>query len=114
MLVPSGRPASFFSSLVPAGMLTTTQCHQPAPPVGASGSCTRSAKLFASAGAPDQRRTGEMFPPEQPKLLYTCSIPIGPFALMSGLVSLNGARGTDFLRVFFAMIVSLSSVPILA
>src|SRR5262249_25110607 len=104
---PSARPAPFPSSAASAGMLTTTQCHQPAPPVGASGSCTSSAKLFAAAGAPDHLSAGEMFPPEQPKPLNTCSIAIGPFGLITGLVSLNAARGAALLRDFFAMALSL-------
>src|SRR5260221_14710588 len=73
-------------------MLATSQCHQPAPPVGASGSCTSSAKLFVSAGAPDHLSAGETFWPEQPKPLNTCSIAIGPFGRISGLTSLNRAR----------------------
>src|SRR2546421_48845 len=32
-LDPSPLPASFSSRVVPAGMLMTSQCHQPAPPV---------------------------------------------------------------------------------
>src|SRR5438046_7268260 len=91
-LEPSTLPASFPSRVVPGGMLMTSQCHQPAPPVGASGSCTSSAKPFVASGAPDQLSAGEMFPPEQPKPLNTCSMAIGPFGRMSGLTSLNGAR----------------------
>src|SRR5207245_2754572 len=91
-LEPSALPASFLSWVVPAGMLMTSQCHQPAPPVGASGSCTSSARLFVASGAPDHPSAGDMFSPEQPKPLNTCSIAIGPFGRMSGLTSLNGAR----------------------
>src|SRR6266853_4466403 len=93
----SALPASFPSSVVPAGIFITTQCHQPAPPVGASGSCTRSAKLFVSWGAPDHFNAGETFWPEQPKPLNTCSIAIGPFGRISGLTSLNRARAGPFL-----------------
>src|SRR5262249_47861541 len=74
--------------------------------VGASGSCTRSAKLFVPEGAPDHASAGETFCPEQPKPLNTCSIAMGPLGLMSGLLSLNAARGALFLRAFFAMIFS--------
>ena len=42
-----------------------------------------------SAGAPDHASAGEMFWPEQPKPLKTCSRAIGPFGRMSGLASLN-------------------------
>src|SRR5213078_163720 len=68
-LEPSDLPAFFLSWFALAGMLTTSQCHQPAPPVGASGSCTSSAKLFVFSGAPDQASAGETFSPEQPKPL---------------------------------------------
>src|SRR5258705_11110742 len=95
-LEPSALPASFLSSVVLAGMLMTSQCHQPAPPVGASGSCTSSAKLFVASGAPAHPSAGEMFPPEQPKPLKTCSMAIGPFGRMSGLTSLNWARAALF------------------
>jgi hypothetical protein len=43
-----------------------------------------------------------MFWPEQPKPLNTCSMAIGPLGLMSGLVSLNAARGA-LLRGFRGM-----------
>src|SRR5882762_9338635 len=96
-LEPSALPASFPSWMVPAGMLTTNQCHQPAPPVGASGSCTSSAKLFVASGAPDHPSAGETFPPEQPKPLNTCSMAIGSFGRMSGLMSLDSVRAASFL-----------------
>ena len=51
-MLPSALPASSGSSVVVAGRFSTSQCHQPAPPVGASGSWHRSAKLFVPAGAP--------------------------------------------------------------
>src|SRR5512135_2642283 len=76
--------------VVVAGMLKTTQCHQPLP-VGASGSYIVTAKLLVSAGAPFQLRAGEMLPPEQPKLLYTCSLAILPRALNSGLTTVKDA-----------------------
>jgi hypothetical protein len=41
--------------------------------------------------------------------LNTCSIAIGPFGLMSGLVSLNAARGAPFLRDFFFAMMAFSS-----
>src|SRR6266702_7204618 len=81
-LEPSDLPAFFVSWVALAGMLTTSQCHQPAPPVGASGSCTSSAKLFVASGAPDQASAGETFSPEQPKPLYTCSMSIVPVVRM--------------------------------
>src|SRR5437660_2123722 len=103
-LEPSALPASFLSWVVPAGMLMTSQCHHPAPPVGASGSCTSSARLFVASGAPDHPSAGDMFSPEQPKPLNTCSMAIGPFGRMSGLVSLNGAPAAlFFLAVLAAM-----------
>src|SRR5437899_8746699 len=101
---PSLLPAPLGSSLAVAGMLMTSQCHHPAPPVGASGSCTSSARLFVASGAPDHPSAGDMFSPEQPKPLNTCSMAIGPFGRMSGLVSLNGAPAAlFFLAVLAAM-----------
>src|SRR5262249_15171462 len=50
---------------------------------------TRSAKLFVPAGAPDHLSAGEMFLPEQPKPLNTCSSAIMAFGLMSALSSLS-------------------------
>src|SRR5207247_785032 len=88
---PSFLPAPFGSSVVAAGMLINTQCHHPAPPVGASGSCTRSAKPFVSLDAPDHLSAGETFFPLQPNPLKTCSSAIVPPGLMSGLVNLNCA-----------------------
>jgi hypothetical protein len=76
----------------------TSQCHQPAPPVGASGSCTSNAKLFVPSGARDQESSGEMFWPWQPKPLNTCSSWIRPFGLKSLLVSVNRARAAARLR----------------
>jgi prolyl oligopeptidase len=50
-----------------AGISTTSQCQKPAPPVGASGSCISTAKLFAPAGGSLQLSSGERFWPVQPK-----------------------------------------------
>src|SRR5690242_21258990 len=72
-------------------MFSTSQCHQPAPPVGASGSWQRSAKLFVPSGAPDHTSAGERFCPVQPKLLKTCSMPIVPSSRKFGLLRVKGA-----------------------
>src|SRR5580698_3873743 len=71
-----------------------SQCHQPLP-VGASGSCTRSAKLCVPLGAWLQESAGERFPPWQPKPLNTWASAILPPAAMSGLVRVNFAAGAS-------------------
>src|SRR6516165_2181335 len=83
-----GSPAPAGSELVPAGMLNTIQCHQPLP-VGASGSCISSAKLWVPAGAPLQARAGDMLPPLQPNSWNTWALAIVPPAVISVLVRLN-------------------------
>src|ERR1700733_9575828 len=80
-------PASLGSDVVLAGMLNTTQCHQPLP-VGASGSNMLTAKLLVAAGAPLQFRAGETLSPLQPKPVNPCSLAIVPPSLISGLVKL--------------------------
>src|SRR5487761_2447071 len=89
--LPSVLPAPLGSPDIPAGMSITSQCHQPAPPVGASGSCTSRAKLCVPGGAPDHASAGERFPPVQPKLSYACSSAIGAPGAVSGLVNLTRA-----------------------
>src|SRR3954471_17165884 len=78
-------PAPFGNDVVPAGILNTTQCHQPLP-VGASGSYMVTAKLLVPLGAPLQLRAGETLPPVQPKPLNTCSLVIPPPSTTSELV----------------------------
>src|SRR5262249_29002766 len=80
-----GSPAPFGSEVTFAGMLKTTQCHQPLP-VGASGSWIETAKLLVAAGAPLQLKAGEMFWPVQPNPLNTCASAMVAPSLMSGLV----------------------------
>src|ERR1700730_13561550 len=70
-------------------MLETPQCHQPLP-VGASGSCIRSAKLLVPAGGLLQVSAGETLPPLQPKPLNTCRLAIVPPGEISVLASVNG------------------------
>src|SRR5213076_2743116 len=82
-----GSPAPFGSDVVPAGILNTTQCHQPLP-VGASGSYMVTAKLLAPAGAPLQYSAGETLLPVQPKPLNTCSLAMVAPSLRSVLVRL--------------------------
>ena len=53
------------SSVTEAGIPSTTQCQNPEP-VGASGSKHVTAKPLVSAGKPDHRSDGEMFPPVIP------------------------------------------------
>src|SRR5215472_10348993 len=69
-------------------MLLTTQCHQPLP-VGASGSCARSAKLLVPAGGLLQESCGETLPPLQPKPLKTCAAAIVLPSARSVLESVN-------------------------
>src|ERR1700730_2059500 len=69
-------------------MLETPQCHQPLP-LGASGSCIRSAKLLVPAGGLLQDSAGETLPPLQPKPLNTCRSAIVPPAEISGLAGMN-------------------------
>ena len=66
-LRPSGVPAPCGNDVAVAGMSTTTQCQKPAPPVGASGSCTMTAKLQVPAGRLRQVAAGDVFCPVQPK-----------------------------------------------
>ena len=47
------------------------------------------AKLFVPAGAPVQLKPGDVFCPEQPKLLNTCAAPIMALLATSLLVSLK-------------------------
>src|SRR5487761_2239137 len=67
--LPSSVPAPCARALTELGMLTTIQCQNPAPPVGASGSCTMTAKLCVPSGAPDHATAGETLSPVQPKSL---------------------------------------------
>src|SRR6185437_1906770 len=83
-------PAPWGSDVTLAGMLKTTQCHQPLP-VGALGSYMVIAKLLVPAGAPLQFNAGEMLLPVQPKPLNTCALEIFAPSLMSGLVSVRSA-----------------------
>src|SRR5512133_2152722 len=83
-LAPPAAPASEGNSLTLAGMSITNQCHQPEP-VGASGSYTVMAKLFASAGAPLQRSVGDLLSPVQPKPLNSKLLGISASAAKSGL-----------------------------
>src|SRR6185437_4500213 len=99
-----GSPAPAASACVSAGMLYTTQCHQPLP-VGASGSCTMRAKLLVSAGAPLQASAGETLPPWQPKPLNTCAAAMVAPGDRSVLVSLN----VDMACVSFAAGASAAS-----
>src|SRR6187551_3015447 len=107
-LAPLTLPASGFNSVASAGMLITDQCHQPEP-VGASGSYTVTAKLLVSLGAPLHFKAGDLFSPEQPKLLNSNFLSIVPLALMSGLLRVKPAACTRVavpnravaIRVFF-------------
>src|SRR4029077_1305485 len=83
-----GSPAPAGSELVPAGVLHTTQSHQPLP-VGGSGSCTSNAKLWVSAGAPLQAKAGDRFPPLQPNSLKTWALASVPPSGKSMLVREN-------------------------
>src|SRR3974390_2898090 len=83
-----GSPAPAASEVVAAGMLYTTQCHQPLP-VGASGSCISSAKLFVPAGAPLQARAGDMLTPLQPNSLKTCALASVPPSVKSVLLKVK-------------------------
>src|SRR5215469_12318466 len=69
-------------------MSYTTQCHQPLP-VGASGSCTSSAKLLVSDGAPLHESAGETLLPLQPNSLNTCALAMVPPSVRSVLVRVN-------------------------
>ena len=96
---PSGRPepsvpaALVSSSVTEAGMSSTTQCQNPEP-VGASGSKQVTAKLSVSAGNPDQRSEGEMFPPVMPHSSKTWfSAIIWPSATSSLCSSNDGTSG---------------------
>ena len=55
----------------------TIQWKKPAPPVGASGSWTTTAKLLVPSGGSLQMSSGETFCPLQPRELYTNFSPIG-------------------------------------
>jgi len=55
-----------------AGMLNSSQCAKPTV-VGASGSYRLTAKLCVPAGAPDQDRSGLVFPPPP----HVCTVDIG-------------------------------------
>src|SRR5580765_8581840 len=81
-------PAPAGSEPVAAGMLYTTQCHQPLP-VGASGSCISNAKLWVPAGAPLQASAGETFPPLQPNSLKTWVLASVSPSVKSVLVRVN-------------------------
>src|SRR6516164_6149513 len=83
-----GSPAPAGSELVPAGMLNTIQCHQPLP-VGASGSCISSAKLWVPAGAPLQASAGDTLPPLQPNSLNTWALASVVPSVKSVLVRVN-------------------------
>src|SRR5512140_337058 len=85
---PPAAPASDGSSLTLAGMSITNQCHQPEP-VGASGSYTVTAKLFASFGAPLQRSVGDLLSPVQPKPLNSKLLGIRASGAKSGLERLK-------------------------
>src|SRR5215469_14468824 len=78
--VPCGKaPSRLAFVAIPdaeAGILNTTQCHQPEP-VGASGSKARTAKLLVPWGAPDQLSSGEALAPLQPNWLNTCAFAMG-------------------------------------
>src|SRR5260370_24759276 len=74
-------------------MPSTTQCQKPEP-VGASGSKQVTAKLLVSAGKPDQRSDGEMFPPVMPNPSKTwLSDIISPSATSSLRTSNDGTGG---------------------
>ncbi|SOR62864.1 hypothetical protein LMANV2_560005 [Leptospira interrogans serovar Manilae] len=77
-------PALAGIEVIVDGRLKTTQCHHPLP-VGASGSYTVNAILLVSFGRPVQDREGEIFPPEHPKPLNTCSLAINLTDVNSGL-----------------------------
>src|ERR1017187_2549057 len=70
-----------------AGILMTTQCQMPAPPVTASGSCTIMAKLLVPSGGFVQLSAGEIFCPWQPRPLKVNFSGKGWSGLTSGLVS---------------------------
>jgi len=84
----SSVPAPVGSSVTSAGMSNSTQCQKPLP-VGASGSKQVTAKLFVSAGNPDQRRCGDLLPPSKPQSLKTCSCGSLPPSVMSSLSTVN-------------------------
>src|SRR5512141_1608563 len=71
-------------------MLKICQCQKPLP-VGASGSYTVSAKLFASAGAPLHSTPGETFVPVHPQPSKTCSAWMVPLGWKAGLEIRNSA-----------------------
>ncbi len=75
-----------------AGILYTTQCHQPLP-VGASGSYTVRVKLLVPLGAFFQDRAGDRFSPVQPKPLKTCLCATLWPGLKSLLLKVKGAWG---------------------
>src|SRR6478672_8779392 len=78
MKAPSGRdappsaPAPSASSVVSAGMPTTTQCQKP-DGVGASGSKQVTTNDFVPSGAPLQDSCGEVLPPLKPQSSNTCA-----------------------------------------
>ena len=108
-------PAPAFNTFTSAGILNTTQCHQPEP-VGASGSYTVTAKLLVPSGAFDHLNSGEILSPVQPKLLKTCALAITPSfncglvtsksaALAKKGVAHNNADNKNFIIVYNCIII---------
>src|ERR1700681_1190822 len=89
-------PAFSLSAKTLPGMLKSTQCTKPTPPVGASRSHIVTANDFASTGAPDQLRSGLRLLPVQPPALNTA---------LSGTVS--PSRKTELDSVIRAVCVSM-------
>src|SRR6185503_19175369 len=87
-----GSPAPSGNSVVETGMLTTSQCQKPLP-VGASGSYTVRARLFASAGTSFHTSGGEIFSPVHPKAFAVCFRGIFPSLPIAGLENSKADAG---------------------
>ena len=75
----------YIGGSVENGILVFKGIPYAAPPVGASGSWTSTAKLLVPAGGSVHSSAGETFSPLQPKELKTNFSAIGPCAEISGL-----------------------------
>src|SRR5580692_5454168 len=78
-----------------------TQCHQPEP-VGASGSCAMSAKLFVPAGGFFHSSGGETFSPVHPIALNEYFGGIAALFLNAALVNVKAAASTVLGAVRYA------------
>src|SRR3954453_15150256 len=89
--LPVESPAPAGNDVASAGMFYTIQCQKPAPPVGASGSCTSSAKLLVPAGGFFHSSAGDLPSPVHPMMFPAFFCSMVPPLLKSVLVNVNGA-----------------------